>query len=90
MRERRASRPILASACGSSTFSHAVDLKQSVGSFASIQTLDLQLVGDAATGTITGYYSINGGTFTKLSKTITLSSGMAHIARMVIRSYRYR
>ena len=55
------------------TFTHQVSQTLSIGSFASISTLDLQLVGDAATGTVSAYYSLNGGAFTKLSKTVTLT-----------------
>src|SRR5687767_7440631 len=56
-----------------STFSHQVALNTSIGSFATINTLDLLLVGDAATGTISAYYAINAGAWIKISKTITLS-----------------
>ncbi len=45
----------------------------SIGSFATINTLDLYLTGDAGTGKLTAYYRINDGTLTKLSQELTLS-----------------
>jgi hypothetical protein len=45
----------------------------SIDSFASITTLDLRMVGDAATGRITAYYSVNGGAFVQVTKTLTLT-----------------
>ena len=45
----------------------------SIGSFTSINTLDLRLVGDAATGKVTAFYAINGGAFIKLAQELTLS-----------------
>jgi regulation of enolase protein 1 (concanavalin A-like superfamily) len=45
-----------------------------VGSFSSISTLDLRLVGDAATGKVSAYYALNGSaTFTKIPYDLTLS-----------------
>ncbi|MGB7156561.1 MAG: choice-of-anchor D domain-containing protein, partial [Tepidisphaeraceae bacterium] len=44
-----------------------------VGNFASINTLDLRLVGDAASGKVTAFYSINGGAFVKISQELTLT-----------------
>ena len=44
----------------------------SIGSFSSINTLDLRLVGNASTGTVSAYYSVNGGGFTS-SASITPS-----------------
>ena len=41
--------------------------------FAQIQTLDLQMVGDAGAGTVTPYYSVNGGAFVKINKTLVLT-----------------
>lgn len=38
-----------------------------IGSFAAISTLDLRLVGNAATGTVSAYYAINGGSFVKVA-----------------------
>jgi len=64
-------------AAGSSTYTHSLSGSASlasVGSFAAINTLDLELAGDAATGQITAYYRINGGTLNKLGQQITLSS----------------
>ena len=43
-----------------------------IGSFSAINTLDLRIVGDAATGKITAFYSINGGTFQKVPIEYTL------------------
>jgi len=45
----------------------------SVGSFASINTLDLRLVGDAASGRVSAYYSINGAGFVKIPADLTLT-----------------
>lgn len=44
-----------------------------IGSFASISTLDLRLVGDAATGRVSAFYAINGGSFVKVPADLTLS-----------------
>ncbi|MDQ3441627.1 MAG: Ig-like domain-containing protein, partial [Planctomycetota bacterium] len=44
-----------------------------VGSFSSITSLDLRLVGDAATGKVTAFYAINGGAFVKISSELTLT-----------------
>ncbi|HEV2292878.1 MAG TPA: carbohydrate-binding protein [Tepidisphaeraceae bacterium] len=44
-----------------------------IGPFASINTLDLRLVGDAATGKVTAFYSVNGAAFVKISAELTLS-----------------
>jgi regulation of enolase protein 1 (concanavalin A-like superfamily) len=44
-----------------------------IGSFSSINTLDLRLVGDPSTGIVTAYYSVNGGTFSKISSSLTLT-----------------
>ena len=45
----------------------------SIGSFASINTLDLRLAGDPSTGTVSAYYAINGGSFTELDASLQLS-----------------
>ena len=45
----------------------------SIGSFSSITTLDMRLVGDAATGKVTAFYAIDGGSFMKLAQELTLS-----------------
>src|SRR5439155_21923440 len=64
-------------AAGSTTYVHALGTGMttltSIGSFASITTLDLRLVGDASTGVVCAYYAVNSGAFVKLSKTLTLS-----------------
>ncbi|MBC7785178.1 MAG: hypothetical protein H7144_15185, partial [Burkholderiales bacterium] len=44
-----------------------------IGSFANINTLDLELVCDAGTGKIQAFYRINSGSLVKLSQEITLS-----------------
>ena len=44
-----------------------------IGSFAGIDTLDLSIAGDAATGKLTAFYRVNGGAQTQLSQTITLT-----------------
>jgi fibronectin type 3 domain-containing protein len=61
---------------GATTYTHAIATANSfvnIGSFASINTLDLQIQGDPSTGIITGAYSVNGGTFTKIAQSVTLS-----------------
>ena len=45
-----------------------------IGSFAALTTLDLRLVGDAATGKVSAYYAVNGGSFNKLSFEYTVPS----------------
>jgi hypothetical protein len=45
----------------------------SIGSFASINTLDVRLTGDPSTGKISAYYAVNGGSYSKLSSDLTLS-----------------
>ena len=52
---------------------HTVNVLQSLGSFASINTLDLRLTGDAAAGTVAASYSINGGTYISLAGVVTLA-----------------
>src|SRR5205814_2700056 len=44
------------------------------GSFANIETLDLQMIGDAATGKITAFYSVNGGAGVQLAATVTIAA----------------
>jgi fibronectin type 3 domain-containing protein len=44
-----------------------------IGPFTSIDTLDLSISGDPATGRLTAFYRINGGAQTQLAQTITLS-----------------
>ncbi len=55
------------------TFTHQVNQTVSIGSFSTISTLDLRLVGDASTGIVSAYYAVNGGAYVKLSKTVTLT-----------------
>lgn len=45
----------------------------SIGTFSSINTLDLRLVGDAASGRVSAFYSVNGAAFVKVSGELTLS-----------------
>ena len=45
-----------------------------IGKFSSINTLDLRLVADPGTGIVTAYYSVNGGSFTKLASSLTFTS----------------
>jgi len=60
-------------------FSHALqgsninNTYTSIGSFASITTLDLRLVGDANTGKVSAFYSVNGGAFVKIAAELTLT-----------------
>ncbi len=58
---------------GSSTLSDS-QTRVSVGAFSSINTLDVRLVGDAATGKVTGFYSINGGSYVKFANEFTVAS----------------
>jgi len=44
-----------------------------IGSFSSINTLDVRMVGDAASGRVTAFYSVNGAAFTKITGELTLS-----------------
>src|SRR6185503_19540089 len=58
------------------TFTHSLSGSASmvsIGNFANINSLDLEIAGDAATGKITAYYRINGGPLTKLAQEIVLS-----------------
>src|SRR5688572_10134832 len=61
------------------TYNHALagsnvdNTYTSIGSFAGITSLDLRLVGDAATGKVTAFYAINGGAFVKISAELTLT-----------------
>ncbi len=47
----------------------------SIGSFAAINTLDVRIVGDAATGKVQAYYSVNGATFQKMALEYTIPAG---------------
>ena len=58
------------------SFVHQVSSSASlvnVGNFANINTLDLEIVGDASTGKLQAFFRVNGGALTKLSQEITLS-----------------
>ena len=61
---------------GGTGYLHAINVANSytsIGSFASISTLDLNLIADSATGNISGSYSINGQSPIALSQKLTLS-----------------
>lgn len=60
---------------GVSSTRNGTNAQTSIGSFASINTLDLKLVGDAATGKISAYFRINSdsGAFTKVAFDITIA-----------------
>jgi fibronectin type 3 domain-containing protein/glucose/arabinose dehydrogenase len=63
-------------ASATSPFVHQISSANSytnIGSFASINTIDLTLAGEASTGRITAYYRINGGTLQQVSQTLTLT-----------------
>jgi fibronectin type 3 domain-containing protein len=47
-----------------------------IGNFGNISTLDVRLVGDAATGKISAYYAINGSNFVKVPYDLTLSGSV--------------
>ncbi|MEA2709427.1 MAG: large repetitive protein, partial [Phycisphaerales bacterium] len=56
-----------------SGYTHALGFNTLIQtSFANVTTLDLQLVGDAATGKVQAYYSINGQGFSKFTQELTL------------------
>src|SRR5207248_5003021 len=57
----------------SGVFSHTVSQLVSIGDFSTINTLDLQLVGDASTAKVNAFYAANRGAFTQLPGTVTLS-----------------
>src|SRR5205814_247840 len=44
-----------------------------IGNFSTMTTLDVRLVGNAATGVVSAYYSVNGGAFSKVAYDLTLS-----------------
>ena len=61
---------------GTTNYSHAIPVAQSltsIGSFSSIQTLDLQIQGNPTTGILTGSYSINGAPFVAMPQQLTLT-----------------
>ena len=60
----------------STTWAHSLSGTASttnIGPFTSIDTLDLSISGDPATGKLSAFYRINGGAQTQLAQTITLS-----------------
>ncbi len=60
----------------SSGYLHAINPNNSytsIGSFSNVNTLDLEIAANADTGTITGYYRVNGGTLTQVGQSVTLS-----------------
>ncbi|HEV7298651.1 MAG TPA: choice-of-anchor D domain-containing protein [Tepidisphaeraceae bacterium] len=59
-----------------STYVHSVAVGASytsIGKFSDINSLDLVMHGNAATGKVSAYFSINGGPLTKVSHEVTLS-----------------
>jgi fibronectin type 3 domain-containing protein/regulation of enolase protein 1 (concanavalin A-like superfamily) len=56
------------------TYVHSVASKTDVGRFADIQTLDLRLEGDAATGHVKAYYAVNGGAYMKVPAEVALGA----------------
>lgn len=60
---------------GVSSTRNGTNAQTNIGSFASISTLDLRLVGDAATGKMTAYYRVNSdnGAYTKVAFDITIA-----------------
>ena len=52
---------------------HTINTYTKIGSFTNIQTLDLRLTGNAATGMVTASYSLNGGTYVSVSGTVALT-----------------
>jgi hypothetical protein len=60
------------------SFTHQISSSASlvsIGNFATINTLDLEIVGDASTGKLQAFYRVNGGALTKLSQEVTLAGG---------------
>ena len=58
---------------GSGTvYTHQLASKTDVGPFSAINTLDLRLEGDATTGTVKAYYSINGATYVKVNEELVV------------------
>jgi glucose/arabinose dehydrogenase len=52
---------------------HTVNTYKSIGSFSTIQTLDLRLTGNASTGSVTASYSVNGAAYMQVAGTVTLA-----------------
>ncbi|HEV2689740.1 MAG TPA: Ig-like domain-containing protein, partial [Bryobacteraceae bacterium] len=52
---------------------HTVLTYANIGSYASVNTLDLRLTGNTNTGEVNGFYSLNGGAFLALPGTVVLS-----------------
>ncbi len=52
---------------------HSVNAYTNIGSFTNITTLDLKLTGDAAVGTVTGSYSVNGGAWIAMPQSAQLT-----------------
>jgi fibronectin type 3 domain-containing protein/regulation of enolase protein 1 (concanavalin A-like superfamily) len=55
------------------TYFHDLDVLRDVGAFSTINTLDLRLTGDAATGKVSASYSINGNAFQSFTQQLTLT-----------------
>ncbi len=61
---------------GTNTWTHTLTgsaALTNVGSFANINTLDVELACDSVTGTVTAYYRVNGGALTQANQQITLN-----------------
>ena len=61
---------------GTTTYTHAVPTASSytsIGSFSSINTLDVRLSADPATGKVSGAYAVDGGPFVAVSQSVTLT-----------------
>ena len=60
----------------STGYLHAINPNNSytnVGSFSSINTLDLEIAANADTGVVTGFYRVNGGALTQVGQSVTLT-----------------
>ena len=55
------------------TYVHDLDGLRDAGSFGSINSLELRIAGDPATGMVRGYFTVNGGTLQKFSQELALS-----------------
>ena len=53
-------------------YTHSLNSIRDIGKFVNSQTLDLRLEGDAASGRVRAYYSINGATFVKMPAELQL------------------
>ncbi len=61
---------------GATSFTHSIATANSytsIGAFANVNTLDLQISADPSSGIVTGSYAVNGGAFTAVSQSVTLT-----------------